>query len=151
MDISHNPKLRELRCWYNNLSELDLSNNPELQYLFCDDNRLISLSLDANTKLEYINCSGNRLTSLDLSDLQYLACLDCSGNLISVLDVSQNKMLGTGRWDAGRVGLYCANMAGPDGSNLLKTLYVSKDQVLPGVTSARDTEHVPSGTTIVVR
>ena len=151
LDLSQNPKLYELRCWYNDLTALDLSGNKELRYLYCDDNKLTELPLGANTKLEYINCSGNKISSLDLSKLARLACLDCSNNLIAMLDVSANSELGTGIWDARRVGLYCSPMNDAMGNNVLRTVYVSSGQSLPGVTTNRDEAHVPVGTVIAVK
>tara|TARA_R110000744_G_scaffold311931_2_gene419338 strand:- start:87 stop:323 length:237 start_codon:yes stop_codon:yes gene_type:complete len=45
IDLSHTPKLTELRCEANSLSELDLSHTPKLTELFCYSNQLSELDL----------------------------------------------------------------------------------------------------------
>ena len=87
------PKLTELHCSYNQLSELDISNNPELITLYCDNNQLTSLNLSKNPELDWIECDHNLLTSLDVSNNKELTQLYCDNNQLTSLDVSENEKL----------------------------------------------------------
>ena len=60
------PKLQELDCSNNALTELDLSGNPLLTELFCGDNELTSLELSACPELERLGCYHNALDTLEL-------------------------------------------------------------------------------------
>lgn len=121
LDVSHNPKLRELRCVSNQLTELDLSHNPALSSLNCDDNRLTALDVSHNSQLSILHCGNHprttndnqlkelnlsnnpllqqlecqfvQLTELDLSDKPELRILNCMYNQLSELDISKNTKL----------------------------------------------------------
>ncbi|CAG8566808.1 14699_t:CDS:2, partial [Cetraspora pellucida] len=61
------PKLRELSCCFQGLTELDVSEFLNLTYLDCQVNEIKSLDLSKNTQLRYLCCVNNSLTKLDLS------------------------------------------------------------------------------------
>ena len=93
LDLSGNPKLRYLSCYYNQLTTLDLSENTALQNLYCYYNQLTTLDLSENTALQYLSCYDNQLTALDVSKNTALMQLYCSYNQFSTLDVSNNTEL----------------------------------------------------------
>lgn len=80
--------LKELRCWYNNLTELDLSGCTELESLNCQFNQLTALNLSGCSKLDFLECYKNQLTSLDLSQCKALEDLHCEHNKLAELNVS---------------------------------------------------------------
>lgn len=114
LDVSKNPKLKRLVCYGNKLTSLDLSGNTSLTELHCYTNQLTSLNLGENANLNKLNCVVNRLTSLDLSGNANLTILSCSSNLLTSLDVSNNPNL---------ILLDCER-------NLLTSLNVSKNTEL---------------------
>ena len=46
--------LTELKCLFNQLTELDVSKNTALEYLYCYDNQLKSLDVSKNTALKWL-------------------------------------------------------------------------------------------------
>ena len=69
--------LKELRCWYNELTALDVSKNTELIFLDCSFNGLTVLDVTKNTKLQELWCEFNQLPGLDVTkntELQFLVC-----------------------------------------------------------------------------
>ena len=112
--IEYFTALTELKCFFNQLTELDVSKNTALEYLYCYDNQLKSLDVSKNTALIWLYCSANQLTSLDVSNNTALTALECSGNQLKSLDVSKNTAL---KW------LFC------DG-NQLTSLDVSNNTAL---------------------
>ncbi len=60
LDLTANPELRKLNCYYCAVHELDLSQNPELRYLNCQINFLTHLDLSQNTKLENFFAQNNK-------------------------------------------------------------------------------------------
>lgn len=56
LDLTANPKLTKLNCYYCAIHELDLSRNTELKYLNCEINFLTHLDLTQNTKIENFFC-----------------------------------------------------------------------------------------------
>ena len=91
IDITNNPKLKELYCdhmGYDNggsakLSALDITKNPELVYLFCSGNNLTELDVTNNTKLTHVFASANYLTSIDVSNNEELLQLGISKNFFN--------------------------------------------------------------------
>lgn len=114
LDVSKNPMLKRLVCYKNMLTSLDVSGNTSLTELHCYTNQLTSLNLGENANLDILNCVVNRLTSLDLSGNANLTRLACSSNLLTSLDVSNNPTL---------ILLDCER-------NLLTSLNVSKNTEL---------------------
>jgi len=86
--------LRDLYCYYNQLSSLDLSNKPQLRYLECNNNKLSDLS-DLSNKpfLSWMRCGSNNLTSLVITDNPFLIEINCSSNQLTSLEVSNNPAL----------------------------------------------------------
>lgn len=60
LDLSHNPKLRELAVGSTTLTSLDLSHNPELAFLSVYYTALTSLDLSANQKLMNVSWENAR-------------------------------------------------------------------------------------------
>lgn len=90
IDVSNNPHLKDLRCYYNQLTSLDVSKNPYLNRLSCYYNQLTSLDVSNNPELTSIGCYFNRLTSLDVSDKYALETLSCHDNQLTSLTVSND-------------------------------------------------------------
>ena len=82
------PKLRDLNCANNQLTELDLSRANELRSLKCDDNLLTSLDVSQCPSLEILFCRNNQLTSLDASQCPGLKDVRCHNNQLTSLEVS---------------------------------------------------------------
>ncbi len=112
--MSKNTALKELYCYYNQLTSLDVSRNTALNGLSCDINQLTSLDVSKNTALYVLSCDYNQLTALDVSKNTSLERLSCDYNQLKSLDVSKNTAL---EW------LSCDN-------NQLKSLDVSKNTAL---------------------
>ncbi|HIW97230.1 MAG TPA: hypothetical protein H9866_01895 [Candidatus Tidjanibacter gallistercoris] len=87
--IEHFPNLAVIRCPGNRITKLDLSGNPKLFNVDCSDNNLTELILGTSA-LEMLDCAGNVLTDLDISGLPALRDLDCSDNMLRTLDCSAN-------------------------------------------------------------
>lgn len=150
LDVSGNPVIWDLRCDRNNLTSLVVSSNPRLWGLYCSHNAISRLDLSNNHELQELDCSSNQIESLDVSSCPLLRWLICGYNMIRTLDVSSNPHF-TGPNGDDITGLFCSPMDDGQGNNLLETIYVSNGQSLPGVTTERDDNHVPTGTTIKVK
>lgn len=93
LELSKNPKLKDLDCSYNGLTRLDVSVLPDLEKLVCKGNKLVSLDLSRNPRLKELECSNNKLPELDVSALSDLEKLKCKWNAITSLDLSQTTKL----------------------------------------------------------
>lgn len=93
LELSKNPKLKDLDCSYNGLTRLDVSVLPDLEKLVCKGNELVSLDLSRNPRLKELECSNNKLPELDVSALPDLEKLKCKWNAITSLDLSQTTKL----------------------------------------------------------
>lgn len=111
--IEYFPKLKELMCSENSLTELDLSGNLEITTLLCDYNELTRLNLSAcpnlyeldcshnfitelkglPISLTSLNCSYNGLTGLEVKNLAALNSLSCQNNKLSVLEAPGNRVV----------------------------------------------------------
>ena len=95
------------------------------------------------SNLDTLRCSHNNIRELDLSQCKSLRFLDCSYNFLEKLDVSTTSIS----------TLYCYPMTDAAGNNLLKYLFVSRDQTINGVTNGRDAskggKRIPDETTII--
>ncbi len=141
-NLSENKKLRYVSIAHSGhfSGELNVSGCQELEGLQCMCSNLSSLDLSNNTKLKDLSCELNYLTELDLSANTQLEELECRGNMIATLDVSYNPLLKR---------LSCVQQNRSDGSNYLKTLYISVGQSIPFVTVNRDIDNIPEETEIV--
>ena len=101
--------ITEMRCQYNQLTELDVSGNPALIELSCGNNLLTTLDVSKNTALTYLSCRDNQLTSLNVKGLS-LITLFCQNNRLKNLDLDDSILL----WQ-----LNCSN-------NELQTLDLNK-------------------------
>lgn len=61
LDLSHNPKLRELSVKSQSLTRLDLTRNPKLATVSCRNNYLNELILGEQASLVGLNCKANPL------------------------------------------------------------------------------------------
>ncbi|MGY3793472.1 immunoglobulin-like domain-containing protein [Aquimarina sp. 433] len=94
IDLSNNPKLRELEIDDNVLTTLDLTNNPALQELILNDNDLQTLDLTQNTLLKILDLEDNfNLNSIDLTNNVLLEYLILSDTNLSTIDLSKNVAL----------------------------------------------------------
>lgn len=93
IDLSSNPKLRNLYLDNNLLTSIDLSPCPELRNLDVSGNLFTELDVTHNPLLSTLNCSDNKLTTLDVTQNTNLAVLSCSENQLSTLDFSKNLLL----------------------------------------------------------
>ena len=141
LDVSNNPALTELWCHNNLLTDLDVSNNPALSSLSFYRNQLTGIDVSNNPALTALSCTSNKLTNLDVSKNPALSGLECYSNLLTSLDVSNNPSLSHFK---------CAPMNDSEGNNLFATLYVSKGQSIPNITSGRSEDYIPAETRIVV-
>lgn len=140
LDVSSNVQLEYLNCNWNNLSELNLSGLSSLREIYCDGNPLTSLDVSGNVNLQELFINGDGFSSIDLSHNAKLEELGCRGNMMTALDVSHNPLLKS---------LSCVQQNRSDGTNYLKTLYISEGQSIPYVTVNRDIDHIPEETEIV--
>lgn len=85
--------LKQLLCYYNQLTSLDVTKNTALISLVCNQNRLTSLDVTKNTSLTSLDCSTNQLTSLNISKNTGLTSLSCRSNQFTSLDVTKNTAL----------------------------------------------------------
>ena len=115
LNVSNNPKLKELYCNNNQLKALDISKNTELITIYCNNNQITSLDLSNNPELEILGCDGNQITSLNLSNNPKLEELWCYGNQITALDVSKNTNLR-------RLGCYNNSIYGSNMTALVNSL-----------------------------
>ena len=136
LDVSYNTALTNLKCHNNQLTSLDVSNNTALNTLYCYNNQLTSLNVSNNTALTTLYCHNNQLTSLDLSNNTELIRFYCYNNQLTTLDVSNNTAL---------EHLDCSPM-----DDVLISLYISQDQVIPNVTTDRNSNFIPEETQIIV-
>lgn len=97
LDVSGNPKLEALICYYCDLSELNLNANRELIELNCYGNAFDAKDFKYNrcTKIQVFRCGSNgELHSINVSNMPDLKTLECSSNeLLSIPDISANSQL----------------------------------------------------------
>ena len=93
LDVSHNPRLKELDVEGDELTSLDVSHNEQLKYLDVDRSSLPSLDVSHNVQLPTLYVTDNQLSSLDVSVNRHLTSLCVDGNRLSSLDVSKNMKL----------------------------------------------------------
>lgn len=110
--VEYFSNLTDLKCSYNNLTELDVSMlgnlfnlyvdhnqletlniNTSLQRLYCQNNDLENIDFSQSTLIQQLNCSNNNLTELNLNDQTSLLNLNCSENQLSELNLSNAQLL----------------------------------------------------------
>lgn len=134
--IEYFTNLWTLNCSNNNLVSLDISNNPRLRELDCSDNQLPSVDISNNLKLGKLNCSGNLIEALDISANTNLIELNCgrnnitslttgSSSLLEILDISENPIVKLNIQNLKR--LVYLNL---DGNNKLMTINYSGNYIL---------------------
>ncbi len=116
IDLTHNPKLKEVRLHDNQLTSIDVTHNLELEGLDLErnqieeiditkninltgisirDNKVKQIDLSKNTKLKSLTLDGNRNLQFDLSHNLELQDLDVSNIFMTELDISHNPNLET--------------------------------------------------------
>ena len=130
LSVTKLPRLTELHCNGNLISELDLAANPKLEILQCGSNQLSALSLFRNPALKEINCDINQLTRLDVVSCKALTKLECRYNKIATLNLIGNTLIESVKCDHNELtGLSLLN------NTSLVSLDCSDNQ-LPGLTLA---------------
>lgn len=92
LELSKNPKLKELECSNNKLPELDVSVLSDLEKLKCKWNAITSLDLSQTTKLVELDCSNNKLTSLDISRCPAIKDVRLGFNNLTEFNFSHTKL-----------------------------------------------------------
>lgn len=87
LDVSGNPRLRRLWCYFNPLVSLDAGGCSALELLICETCELECLRLPRTAALKKLDCSSNRLASLDVSGCPALRRLTCYDNPFTELNV----------------------------------------------------------------
>lgn len=93
LDLSLNPRIRELYCRSNEINYINVSACDSLQILVCPGNNLTTLDISKNSILHYLNCNSNNLTAIDLSNNPKLNWLWCASNKLTALSVRNNPEL----------------------------------------------------------
>lgn len=94
LDVSCNPKLKELRCQYGTFDTLDLSGNPELEKLtlYCCKN-LTALNLSWNPELKELELTYSGVRKLGLNNRSALQLVTLEEDDEDKLDVRSRKYL----------------------------------------------------------
>ena len=95
LDVTTNPVLETLWCYSNWLEDVDLGNNENLIELWCNDNQLMALDISGLPGLKVLWCDTNKLTELDTTENPALEKLCCANNRLEKLNLSQNHTLTT--------------------------------------------------------
>lgn len=94
IDVSHNPKLKNLALHNNKLTNIDLSNNLLLESLSLEGTKISSLDLSQNSKLEILNLyCVTVLTALDISNNTKLRSINIDQTAIETLNVENQESL----------------------------------------------------------
>ena len=161
LDFSNTPLIHTIECGGNHITSIDVSKCPRLGTLNVGDLRIKELDLSGNPMLVWLGTYGSDISKLDLSRNPNLECLNCQNSPIKELDLSPCVKLHELKcWDCQLEDLNvsmlpkletleCSPMTGTSGTNILKRLYVSEDQVIQGVTVNRSTKNIPEDTQIV--
>ena len=128
LDVTGNPKLRELSVTYSDFESIDLSKNTALEKLSLFENSLKTIDVSKNTKLIelHLNQRGNKpgLSSLDVSANTALKQLGFRYNNVKTIDLSQCPELEYLRCDKNVLTELKLNDSAP-----LKKLYCSDNQL----------------------
>ena len=85
--LEYFPKLTDLCCENNELTELKITDNPELMLLSCNNNKLTELDISSCKNLGWLYCENNLLTELNLENNNELAWLYCFNNKLTKLNI----------------------------------------------------------------
>ncbi len=96
LDLSHNPKIRELYISHSSGSvntdvkfdNIDVSHCPELYYFFCGGNNFKTLDVSKNPKLFTFSCDNNLLRSLDVTNNPDLYSVNVRYNYIGLCHIA---------------------------------------------------------------
>ena len=78
VSMSNLPKLRQLHCYQNPITELDVSPFENLWYLFCGNTGISQIDVSRNPQLRELRCENTHLTSIDVSKCENLTDLFCN-------------------------------------------------------------------------
>lgn len=95
IDLTGNPKIKEVLAVSNKLESIDLSQCPELERLYVSDNPdLTRIDVTHNPKLKELFAEYNGgIASIDLTKCPELAMLSMPGNKLTEIDLSSNTKL----------------------------------------------------------
>lgn len=156
IDVTGQPDLEELFCYFTAIQELDLSHNPKLAFLgvqnclltaidlttlplltevYLDGNPLGSINIKKNPKLKKLACMKTGLSQLDLSACPQLTFVECSMNKLTSLDLSRQSELDTLKADVNELTdldvTHCPKLKKLHlGGNKLTTLDLQKNPLL---------------------
>ena len=88
LNVSQCSDLKNLFCGYNQLTSLNLTGNPKLSILSCTGNQLATLDMSNNTKLDQLYCENNQLTSINVTNLSKMIIFNCNDNQLTTLDLT---------------------------------------------------------------
>lgn len=89
LKVNRLQKLEYLSCEKNRLKKLKLTRLVRLKSLECSNNNLKKLNLKKNVKLRYLRFHDNKIEEIDLTKLKKLRFLRCSDNQLKVLNLSK--------------------------------------------------------------
>lgn len=87
--------LRNLKCYYNNLTALNINANTLLTHVECYANNITSLTVTGLPNLLELDCGSNLLQTLSLNNLPTLNYLRCNQNLLSNINLSNTPNIAT--------------------------------------------------------
>lgn len=94
LDLSHNPKLKNLNCSHHKIANLNFASNPLLESLDCGGNKNTTLDLSQNLALKKLVLTNSLLLkTIDLSRNTKLVAVDFSENVFESIDLSKNTEL----------------------------------------------------------
>ena len=136
LDLSKNPKLKQLGVQLCQLTSIDLSQLPELEVAVLSGNKLGTLDLTHNPKLKELLCEKTDIQALDLSKCPELTFIQCSQNYdLKTVDLSMLPKLEVFKADL--IGMEALDVShNPSlkklhlGGNKLTTLDLSKNPLL---------------------
>lgn len=91
LDVTGLTQLKNLDCFSNQLTQLDVSGLSQLRELYCWNNQLTQLDVSGLINLRFLYCYSNQFTQLDVSDLTMLQWLDCSFNQLIQLNIKNGR------------------------------------------------------------
>ena len=91
LDVSHNEKLKELRCWSNKITSLKIPKSLEI--LYCNNNKITELDICDFPYLKEVQCYSNRMTNLVIKNNPCLTSIECGECNISKIVIKNNPKL----------------------------------------------------------
>ena len=93
LNLSNNPYLMSVDCFWINLTELDLTGDTNLQRLNAAGTSLTNIDVTTCTSLTFVDICGDQLASFDTSQNPQLTFLAVADNPLVALDVTSNTEL----------------------------------------------------------